>query len=170
MAYKDEYEVARLHASPEFRKKLDAQFEGDYKLEFNLAPPMFSPRDKVTGKPQKIQLGGWMLSAFGLLAKFKFLRGTVFDIFGKTAERKMEQRFIEEYFSTVDELLATLNDKNYSLAVKIARIPEEIKGYGHIKEEHAVPAEIKWQAMLKDWRSDKHSPSIGSITVEHVSG
>jgi indolepyruvate ferredoxin oxidoreductase len=169
MAYKDEYEVARLHASPEFRKKLEAQFEGKYKLEFNLAPPIISPKDKVTGKPQKIQLGGWMLTAFGLMAKFKFLRGTAFDIFGKSAERKMERRFIEDYFNTVNELLETVSEENYELAVAIARIPEDIRGYGHIKEEHAEKAEAKWGSLLDSWRSGKSKPPLSAIEVEHVS-
>ena len=169
MAYKDEYEVARLHASPEFRNKLEAQFEGKYKLEFNLAPPIISPKDKVTGKPQKIQLGGWMLTAFGLMAKFKFLRGTAFDIFGKSAERKMERRFIEDYFNTVNELLETVSEENYELAVAIARIPEDIRGYGHIKEEYAEKAEAKWGSLLDNWRSGKSKPPLSAIEVEHVS-
>ena len=82
MAYKDEYEVARLYSAPEFLEKLDAQFEGDYTLEFNLAPPIIAPKDKTTGKPTKIQFGQWMLKAFGMLAKFKFLRGSRLDPFG----------------------------------------------------------------------------------------
>ena len=95
MAYKDEYEVARLYSAPEFLQKLEEQFEGDYTLEFNLAPPIIAPKDKTTGLPTKLQFGPWMLKAFGLLAKFKFLRGTALDPFGYFGERKMERALVE---------------------------------------------------------------------------
>ncbi len=136
MSYKDEYEVARLYASSEFTDKLNKQFEGDFKLEFNLAPPMIAPKDKRTGLPRKIKLGGWMLSAFGLLAKFKGLRGTAFDIFGKTAERKMERTLRDDYLVLIENLLAELNADNYAEAVALANSPKLIKGYGHVKERH----------------------------------
>ncbi|WNC73617.1 indolepyruvate ferredoxin oxidoreductase family protein [Thalassotalea psychrophila] len=134
MAYKDEYEVARQYASSDFLDKLNTQFEGDFKLEFNLAPPMIAPKDKVTGLPKKIRLGGWMLKAFGILAKFKGLRGTAFDIFGKTAERKMERQLIEDYFDMIENVLVNLEAKNYSIAVEIAELPDLVRGFGHVKE------------------------------------
>ncbi len=153
MAYKDEYEVARLYSDPEFRRRLNEQFEGDIKLQFNLSPPAIAPKDKVTGLPRKMTFGGWMMPVFGLLARLRFLRGTVFDLFGRTDERKMERQLIVDYEATVDELLKTLDDGNYELAVKIAAIPEQIRGYGHVKEEHIEKARICEKDLLDAWRS-----------------
>ena len=104
MSYKDEYEVARLHSSPEFRAKIRETFDGDYKLTFHLAPPLFTPKDANTGAPRKIALGPWSLPVFKVLAKMKFLRGSVFDIFGYTTERRQERRLVEEYFRLVRDL------------------------------------------------------------------
>ena len=147
MAYKDEYEVARLYASGEFVEKLNAQFEGNFKLEFNLAPPGIAPKDKVTGKPKKIRLGGWMLKAFGILAKFKGLRGTAFDVFGKTAERKMERQLIEDYFAMIEEVIGSLEASNYALAVEIAELPDLIRGFGHVKEDNVETFEAQKQKL-----------------------
>ena len=151
MAYKDEYEVARLYSAPEFLQKLDEQFEGDYTLEFNLAPPIIAPKDKSTGLPTKIQFGPWMLKAFGILAKFKSLRGTKLDIFGYSEERKMERRLIDSYFETVEILLRDLNPDNHALAVEIAELPMSIRGYGHIKHENVQEAHAKLEALLAEW-------------------
>lgn len=152
MAYKDEYEVARLYACGEFREKLAAQFEGDFKLEFNLAPPMIAPNDKYTGLPRKIKLGGWMLSAFGILAKFKGLRGTAFDIFGKTAERKMERSLRDDYFMVVENMLTELNANNYQAAVDVANLPSLIKGYGHVKERHVETYRKELKRLMVNFR------------------
>ncbi|MEP0200852.1 MAG: indolepyruvate ferredoxin oxidoreductase family protein [Halioglobus sp.] len=151
MAYKDEYEVARLYSAPEFLQKLQEQFEGDYTLEFNLAPPIIAPKDKTTGLPTKIQFGPWMLKSFGILAKFKFLRGTAFDPFGYFAERKMERALIEAYFERVELLLRDLNSDNYELAVKIAALPMTIRGYGHIKHENVEEAQATLDALMAQW-------------------
>jgi indolepyruvate ferredoxin oxidoreductase len=151
MAYKDEYEVARLYSAPEFLQKLEEQFEGDYTLEFNLAPPIIAPRDKTTGLPTKIQIGPWILKAFGLLAKFKFLRGTRLDPFGYFAERKMERGLIEKYFDTVETLLKDLNSDNHALAVEIAELPMTIRGYGHVKHDNVQEAHAKLEALLAGW-------------------
>jgi indolepyruvate ferredoxin oxidoreductase len=151
MAYKDEYEVARLYTAPEFLRKLEQQFEGDYTLEFNLAPPIIAPKDDTTGKPTKIQFGPWMLKAFGLLAKFKFLRGTKFDPFGYFEERRMERRLIEEYFDTVDRLLQDLDAKNHTLAVEIAELPMTIRGYGHVKHDNVQEAQARLVELLDQW-------------------
>ena len=153
MAYKDEYEVARLHSDPAFRRKLDEQFEGDFKLQFNLSPPAIAPKDKVTGLPRKMTFGSWMMPVFGLLARLKFLRGTAFDPFGRTDERKMERQLIADYENTVAELLETLTEDNHDLAVKIASIPEQIRGYGHVKEEHIEKARTCEEDLLGAWRS-----------------
>jgi indolepyruvate ferredoxin oxidoreductase len=153
MAYKDEYEVARLYTSPEFRQKLEAQFEGDYTLRFHLAPPLFAKRDAVTGELKKTEYGPWMMKAFGLLAKLRFLRGGAFDIFGRTDERRTERALIGEYEATVRELVAGLTADKVGLAVRIASIPEDIRGYGHVKERHLAAARIEQAKLLAEWRT-----------------
>ena len=134
MAYKDEYEVARLHADPAFKAQLEAQFEGVQRIEFHLAPPMFAKRDKTTGHLIKQSFGPWMLKAFGVLAKFKALRGTALDPFGRTEERKAERALIGEYEATITQVLQDLTAQNLSTAVALAALPEKIKGFGHLKE------------------------------------
>lgn len=152
MAYKDEYEVARLHTDRSFLDKVAAQFEGDYKLNYHLAPPLLAKKNDK-GELVKKPYGPWMLKAFGLLAKLKGLRGTAFDVFGHTEERKMERALIGEYRQSIEEVLRGLNAGNLSLAVEIARIPEEIRGYGHVKERHLKVARPKWDALMQQWRS-----------------
>ncbi|MEO9331353.1 indolepyruvate ferredoxin oxidoreductase family protein [Pseudomonas guguanensis] len=144
LAYKDEYEVARLYSDATFRKQLEAQFEGDYRLQFHLAPSWLSKPDAATGEPRKRSFGPWMLKAFGVLARFKFLRGSVLDPFGHSAERRLERELIEEYEANVAYLLAELNAGNYRTAVALAEIPEQIRGYGHVKE--AALAKAREQA------------------------
>ena len=150
MAYKDEYEVARLYTSGDFRKKLEQQFEGNYKLKFHLAPPLLADKD-AQGRLVKREFGPWVLTAFSLLAKLKFLRGGTFDIFGKTEERRMERQLIEDYFRTVEGLLPKLDRGNVALAAEIASIPEHIRGYGHVKEEHLHRAKAREAELLKEW-------------------
>ncbi|RQP23998.1 indolepyruvate ferredoxin oxidoreductase family protein [Piscinibacter terrae] len=151
MAYKDEYEVARLHTDRSFLDKVAAQFEGDYKLNYHLAPPMTAKKNEK-GELVKKTYGPWMLTAFGVLAKLKGLRGSAFDVFGHTEERKMERALIGEYKASIDEVLRGLKAENLSLAVEIARIPEEIRGYGHVKERHLTAARPKWDGLMKQWR------------------
>ena len=153
LAYKDEYEVARLYTNGDFMQKIKGRFEGDYKLKLHLAPPLFSRRDAHSGEPVKTAYGAWILSAMNLLARFKFLRGTAFDPFGKTAERKMERRLIEEYEQIIEELLRGLSKKNHALAVEIARIPEQIRGYDLVKQKHVVSAKSQENDLLKEFRS-----------------
>jgi len=141
MAYKDEYEVARLHSNPAFMQKIEGMFEGDYKVVFHLAPPILNKPDPATGEAKKSTFGPWMLRLFGLLAKFKGLRGTALDIFGGTAERRTERALIAEYAATVEQLLAELTPVNHALAVEIASVPEAIRGYGHVKVRHLKQAE-----------------------------
>ena len=144
LAYKDEYEVARLYSDETFRKQLEAQFEGDYRLQFHLAPSWLSKPDAVTGEPRKRSFGPWMLKAFAVLARFKFLRGSALDPFGHSAERRLERELIEEYEANVAYLLGELNGGNYRTAVALAEIPEQIRGYGHVKE--AALAKAREQA------------------------
>ena len=151
MAYKDEYEVARLHTDKRFHEKIAAQFEGDYKLNFHLAPPATAKKNEK-GELVKQKFGPWMLSAFGLLAKFKGLRGGALDFFGKTEERRTERALIGEYEACITELLQGLTAERLAQAVEIARIPEEIRGYGHVKERHLAAARPKWAALMAAWR------------------
>ena len=133
LAYKDEYEVARLHAAPEFRRRLEATFDGDWTLEFHLAPPLFARRDPVTGEPRKLRYGPWMMRVFGVLARLKGLRGTALDPFGYTRERRRERRLIERYEQVVSSLLGGLDHTNHAVAVEIASLPDRIRGFGHVK-------------------------------------
>ncbi|NRF66369.1 indolepyruvate ferredoxin oxidoreductase family protein [Aquincola sp. S2] len=151
MAYKDEYEVARLHTDPAFQAKVDAMFEGDFKLVHHLAPPLFAKRNDK-GELVKKPFGPWMRTAFGLLAKFKGLRGGALDIFGKTEERRTERQLIVDYRTTIDELLRGLSAANLAQAAEIARLPEEIRGYGHVKERHLAAARAKWEGLMVRWR------------------
>ncbi|HEU0201156.1 MAG TPA: indolepyruvate ferredoxin oxidoreductase family protein [Burkholderiaceae bacterium] len=148
LAYKDEYEVARLHADPSFRARLAAQFEGEYKLNFHLAPPLLAKPDPVTGVAKKMRFGAWLLPVFALLAKLRFLRGTAFDIFGRTQERRTERQLIVEYEQLIDELLGRMTAENLAVAVQLASIPEEIRGYGHVKARHLAAARAKQEALL----------------------
>jgi indolepyruvate ferredoxin oxidoreductase len=152
MAYKDEYEVARLYTSGDFEKRIRDTFDGDYKIHFHLAPPTFARRDSE-GKLRKSEFGPWMFRAFRLLSKFKGLRGGAFDVFGYTAERKMERKLIDDYFATVDELLARLDRNNHALAIEIASIPEQIRGYGHIKDANFEKAKTRWDGLMDAWRN-----------------
>ncbi|MEO4048696.1 indolepyruvate ferredoxin oxidoreductase family protein [Pseudomonas sp. CAU 1711] len=144
LAYKDEYEVARLYSEPSFRQQLEAQFEGDYRLHFHLAPSWLAKPDARTGAPIKREFGPWVLKAFGVLARFKFLRGSLLDPFGHSAERKVERELIGEYEDLVELLLKELRPDNLRTAVALAELPEQIRGYGHVKE-HAV-AKVREQA------------------------
>ena len=163
LAYKDEYEVARLYTAPEFKQKLEAQFEGDYTLEFNLAPPLLSKTDPVTGEPRKKTFGPGMLRTFGWLAKMRFLRGTPLDVFGRTEERKLERQLIVEYEKTVDELLAGLTRDNHRFAVDIASIPEHIRGYGHVKQQPLADAKANEAAL---WQTFRNPTAAAAMAAE----
>jgi indolepyruvate ferredoxin oxidoreductase len=155
MAYKDEYEVARLYTSaaagPAFNDKVAAMFEGDYKLKFHLAPPLFAKRD-ANGHLIKQEFGPWMMQAFGVLAKLKFLRGGALDVFGYSAERRVERQLIAQYRDTIALLLPTLTSENLPQAGAIAAIPEEIRGYGHVKERHLKAAQEKEARLLAEFQ------------------
>ena len=140
MAYKDEYEVARLHADGAFAANLAQQFKGDFKLTFHLAPPILGRRDGFTGKPLKTEFGPWIMTGFKFLAKLKGLRGTRFDPFGRTAERRMERQMIVDYRERIESLLPKLNAANASVAAKIAALPDNIRGFGHVKEASIAKA------------------------------
>jgi indolepyruvate ferredoxin oxidoreductase len=158
LAYKDEYEVARLYADPTFLKTLAAQFEGDYRLEFNLAPPVIAERDPATGHLKKRTFGPWMLPAFRVLAKLKFLRGTALDIFGRSEERQTERRLITEYEALIGELIAKLDQANHPLAIELAALPEQIRGYGHIKDANVAKTKKREAELLACFRNP--APSV----------
>ncbi|MDO9133433.1 indolepyruvate ferredoxin oxidoreductase family protein [Hydrogenophaga sp.] len=151
MAYKDEYEVARLHSDPAFHARLASQFEGDFKLKVHLAPPLIAKKNE-RGELLKQPFGPFMFTAFKWLARFKGLRGTALDIFGRTEERRTERALIGEYRADVEALLAQLAATNLDLAVEIARIPEHIKGFGHVKERNLVAARTRREGLLTQWR------------------
>jgi len=153
MAYKDEYEVARLYSDPSFKRKLEEQFDGNYRLKFNLSPPVIAPRDKVTGLPRKISLGGWALPMFKLLAKLKFLRGTIIDPFGLTAERRKERQLIEDYFTHLDDIVEQLSTENLTAAIELADYPDEIGGYGYIKHASIEEAEARKRVLLDNFHN-----------------
>jgi indolepyruvate ferredoxin oxidoreductase len=157
MAYKDEYEIARLYTDPAFKEKIAGMFEGDIKLKFHLAPPLMARHDKE-GHLVKKEYGPWMMKAFGVLAKFKGLRGTPLDVFGYTAERKMERGLVTQYRATVEALLPKLTADNLSQAVAIASIPEEIRGFGHVKERHLKAAKEKEASLLAAFHAPATAP------------
>jgi indolepyruvate ferredoxin oxidoreductase len=151
MAYKDEYEVARLHTDPAFARRVAEMFDGEVKLVHHLAPPMLARRN-AQGELVKRPFGPWMRTAFAWLAKFKRLRGTALDPFGRTEERRTERALIGEYRRAIEELLPQLREDTLPRAVEIARIPEEIRGFGHVKARHLAAARAKWARLTQAWR------------------
>ncbi len=150
MAYKDEYEVARLYTSGDFKRRLAQQFEGDYTLRFHLAPPLLAKKN-AKGELIKREFGPWVYHVFGVLAKVRGLRGTPLDVFGYTDERRGERGLIGDYEKTVSGLLETLDGGNADLAAAIASIPEHIRGYGHVKHAHLETAKAREAALLEEW-------------------
>ncbi len=152
MAYKDEYEVARLYTNGDFAAKLKERFEGGTTVKVHLAPPLFARRDPVTGHLQKRAYGPWVLSAFGVLAKLKGLRGTAFDIFGYTKERREERQMVEDYAKQMDSVALNLTAANHEIAVALAKLPERMKGFGHVKEANIAAAKKDEAALLAAFR------------------
>ena len=152
MAYKDEYEVARLHTRPEFLKAIKSQFEGDFTLNFHLAPPLIAATNDK-GELQKQKFGAWMVLGFSLLKHLKGLRGSALDIFGYTQERRTERALISEYRATVAALLGKLSAENHAQALELARLPEGIKGFGHVKARNLAAVRSKWDALLTQWNA-----------------
>ncbi|MCB1423954.1 MAG: indolepyruvate ferredoxin oxidoreductase family protein, partial [Nitratireductor sp.] len=148
MAYKDEYEVARLFTDGDFKQRLGETFDGDLKLTFHLAPPIFKGRTLPNGRPAKREFGPWMFTAMKWLAKMKRLRGTAFDPFGRSEERRTERRLITDYEAMIGDLAADLSNRNHRFAVALARIPDEIRGYGPVKEKSVEKAEKNKAALL----------------------
>jgi len=156
MSYKDEYEVARLYTDGRFVEQLKSQFEGDFSLKFNLAPPMFAKKD-AKGHLVKAEYGSWMWKAFTVLARFKGLRGGALDIFGYTAERKMERALITEYRALVTELMSGLSGTNHEQAVALAALPEKIRGFGHVKEKAVETYHAEKSRLLAAFKGGDHA-------------
>ncbi|MGI9287795.1 MAG: indolepyruvate ferredoxin oxidoreductase family protein [Pseudomonadales bacterium] len=160
MAYKDEYEVARLYTEGTFTNKLQETFSGDYRLTFNMAPPLLARKKDHLGRPKKITLGPWMLPLFKLLAKGKVIRGKRFDPFGQSQERKTERGLIAAYERTLGEILPSLNQQNHAIAVTIAGVPDQVRGYGPVKDESIAQAQQRSNELLVEFRSPASTVNI----------
>ncbi|TXH32478.1 MAG: indolepyruvate ferredoxin oxidoreductase family protein [Rhodospirillaceae bacterium] len=148
LAYKDEYEVARLYTDGDFEARLNRQFDGDYKLSLYLAPPLLARPDPRTGHPRKRAFGPWIWPCLRLLARLRGLRGTVFDPFGRTAERRAERQLIADYEMLIDDIIAGLTADNHAVAVELAGLPSRIRGFGHVKAEAMTAAAERRAALL----------------------
>ena len=162
MAYKDEYEVARLQTEGSFLARVGSSFTGTYRLRYHMAPPLLARRDPVSGQPLKMSFGSWLLPVLKVLARLKVLRGTPFDLFGYTAERKMERALIEEYEGLIRQLLAQLTSTQHGAAVKLASLPEMIRGYGHIKARNVALAKAEQTKLLDELQL---RPSVKDLKV-----
>ena len=154
MAYKDEYEVARLYSDGAFVKQVNSELGGEHlRFHVHLAPPLLARRDKATGEPKKMTFGPWIFPLFAVLAKFKVLRGTAFDPFGYSTERKTERALVRDYEALLDEVLAKLDGGNHHIAVGLAAIPEKIRGFGHVKLRHLKAAKADEAVLLDQFRA-----------------
>jgi indolepyruvate ferredoxin oxidoreductase len=155
MAYKDEYEVARLYSEPQFRERLAAQFDNLGRIEVMLAPPLLARRDSKSGQVRKITFGPWIFPVLGWLARLKWLRGKAWDPFGLTEERRTERALIADYETIVDELASRLSAGNHAHAVAIAAVPEKIRGFGHVKVPAVAAARAEWQQLMSQFRTGR---------------
>jgi indolepyruvate ferredoxin oxidoreductase len=157
--------VARLYTQGDFLRQVHEQFEGDVRLKFHLAPPLLSRRNDK-GELIKSDYGPWVLSAFKILARLKSLRGTAFDVFGYTAERRMERRLIDDYEATVDELLQRLDSQHLPLAVQIAELPQGMRGFGHVKERNVESVTREQARLLDQYRAmTAHAPAALAVAA-----
>ena len=160
MAYKDEYEVARLYTDTSFVERVRSTFDGDnLRLEFHLAPPLLARRDPLTGEPKKMSFGPWLIGVLRVLAKFKFLRGTPFNPFGYSAERKTERSLVADYEKLLGEIVDRLTPGNHPVAVELASIPEKIRGFGPVKERHLIAAKAE-EAALREQFDARTTPFL----------
>ncbi|MBP7661891.1 MAG: indolepyruvate ferredoxin oxidoreductase family protein, partial [Burkholderiaceae bacterium] len=162
MAYKDEYEVARLLTDPAFRTGIARQFEGDWSLRYHLSPPGLARVDPRTGRPRKIEFGPWLAPLLSMLARLRFLRGTPFDPFGHTAERRIERALIPRYRALIETVLSGLTAESLELALEIARLPEDIRGYGPVKQRYLADFERHEAALVARWQAQKRSSACES--------
>src|SRR5207253_2190017 len=158
LAYKDEYEVARLFTDGKFEQQLRDQFEGDFKFSFNLAPPILGGGKDALGRPKKRAFGAWMLPVLRMLAKLRFLRGTSFDIFGHSADRKLERDLIAGYEKDVATVLSLLSPVNADTAVELLSLPDRIRGYGPVKEKAVQDAKARHAQLTADLANPPPAP------------
>ncbi|WP_262694737.1 indolepyruvate ferredoxin oxidoreductase family protein [Kordiimonas aquimaris] len=151
MAYKDEYEVARLYTDGQFKEKLSKEFTGNFKIKFNMAPPIFNRGLDADGRPRKSQFGGWMMPVFKVMARMRVLRGTKLDVFGMTEERRMERRLITEYKQDIMDIVSRVNAENMPTALRIAALPDDIRGFGPVKEESVEKVSVRRERLLKEF-------------------
>ena len=160
MAYKDEYEVARLYTDTSFVERVKSSFDGDnLRLEFHMAPPLLARRDPTTGEPKKMSFGPWLLGVLRVLAKFKFLRGTPLDPFGYGEERRTERALVADYEKLLGEIVDHLTPGNHPVAVELASIPEKIRGFGPVKQRHLTAAKAE-EAALREQFGARTTPFL----------
>ena len=150
LAYKDEYEVARLFTDGKFEKQLRDQFDGDFKFNFNLAPPILAGGVDALGRPKKRAFGAWMMPVFRLLAKMRVLRGTPFDIFGHSADRRLERDLIAGYEKDVATVLGLLSPVTWIPRSRLLSLPDRIRGYGPVKEKSVQDAKMRYAELAAD--------------------
>ena len=153
LAYKDEYEVARLFTRTGFIEALTARMQGSFKLRFHLAPPILERKDPISGRPRKREFGPWILPLFRALAALKFLRGTPWDIFGYGAERRAERNLISQYELTLEKILPLINSDNYDSAVELVSIPDRIRGFGFVKRASMDDAQSLHDSLMKKFET-----------------
>jgi indolepyruvate ferredoxin oxidoreductase len=158
LAYKDEYEVARLYTDGRFEQKIRDQFDGDFKLSFNLAPPILAGAKDALGRTKKRAFGPWLMPVFRLLAKLRGLRGTAFDIFGHSTERKMERDLIAGYEKDVAHVLSVLSPLTLDTGIEILSLPESIRGFGPVKEKSVQDAKARYAQLAKDLANPPPAP------------
>jgi indolepyruvate ferredoxin oxidoreductase len=152
MAYKDEYEVARLYCDPAFQARLEATFEGDFEVRVHLAPPVLGERDAITGVPKKRAFGPWVMTLFRLLARGKGLRGSRWDVFGYTAERRAERAWVTQFEADLAQIAGSLDASRHALALEWVTLPQNIRGFGHVKQRAMIEAETKRASLLQQWQ------------------
>ncbi len=168
MAAKDEYEVARLYANGVFIDRLRREFDGDFRLQFHLAIPLLDRFARTDAAARKRSYGGWMLRAFGLLARLKRLRGTPLDPFGHSAERRFERALLRDYEALLEEVCPALAPHNHALAVELARLPERIRGFGHVKRQSALEARTIGDGLLAAFRAGAPADATGRASANNA--
>jgi indolepyruvate ferredoxin oxidoreductase len=158
LAYKDEYEVARLYTDGRFEKQLRDQFDGDFKISFNLAPPLLGGGTDALGRPKKRAFGAWMMPVFRILAGLRGLRGTAFDVFGRSPDRQLERELIADYEKDVASVLAALSPVTLETAVELLALPDSIRGYGPVKEKSVKDAKARHAQLTADLANPPSAP------------
>jgi indolepyruvate ferredoxin oxidoreductase len=158
LAYKDEYEVARLYTDDHFAQQLRDQFDGDFKISFNLAPPILGGAKDALGRPKKRAFGAWMMPVFRMLARMRSVRGTAFDIFGYSADRRLERDLIAGYEKDVATVLGLLSQANHDTAVELLSLPDRIRGYGPVKEKAVKDAKVRYAQLAADLANPPPAP------------